>query len=189
MSGVAAGARGRDVQGVRPPGREHARGDTVDARIAHAGEGVPVERPGDPAASSASHRRQLRRRLSATGAARAGPRLTGEMPRMPTTSSLTVLPAGFADLEAFAGFALPTERERYAKRIESSMAELQAFYDAAVPRLEAAMTYLDQFPLDALADDAKRLLWLYSRSSRCRSPWRCGANRACPTAARRASTR
>ena len=42
------------------------------------------------------------------------------------------------------------------------MAELQAFYDAALPRLEAAMSYLDQFPLDTLADDAKRLLWLYS---------------------------
>jgi hypothetical protein len=76
---------------------------------------------------------------------------------MPTTS----LPTDFADLEPFAGFALPSERERYARRIESSMAELQAFYDAAMPRLDAAMSYLDQFPLDALADDGKRLLWLY----------------------------
>ncbi|MGO9872797.1 MAG: hypothetical protein ACLPVY_03275 [Acidimicrobiia bacterium] len=72
-----------------------------------------------------------------------------------------MLPTDFADLEPFAGFALASERERYAKRIGSSMAELQAFYDAAMPRLEAAIAYLDQFSLDALADDAKRLLWLY----------------------------
>jgi hypothetical protein len=77
------------------------------------------------------------------------------------TSPAAVLPADFADLEPFAEFALPSELERYAKRIESPMAELQAFYDAALPRLDAAMDYLDQFPLDALADDAKHLLWLY----------------------------
>jgi len=77
-----------------------------------------------------------------------------------STSSAT-LPVDFADLEPFAAFALPSERERYAKRIESSMAELQAFYDAAFPRLEAAMAYLDQFSLDALAEDARHLLWLY----------------------------
>jgi hypothetical protein len=77
------------------------------------------------------------------------------------TMTSSVLPADFADLEPFAGFALASERERYAKRIASTMAELQAFYDAALPRLEAAIAYLDQFPLDALADDAKHLLWLY----------------------------
>jgi len=78
---------------------------------------------------------------------------------MTTTSAR--LPADFADLEPYAGFALASERERYAKRIDSSMAELQAFYDAAMPRLEAAIAYLDRFSLDALADDAKHLLWLY----------------------------
>ena len=36
-----------------------------------------------------------------------------------------------------------TEAERYAKRLASTMDELQAFYDAAFPRLEAAMAYLD----------------------------------------------
>jgi hypothetical protein len=83
---------------------------------------------------------------------------------MPATSAPSpsgTLPAEFSDLEPFAGFALPSERDRYAKRIESSMAELQEFYDAAFPRLEAAMEYLDQFALDALADDAQHLLWLY----------------------------
>jgi hypothetical protein len=77
-----------------------------------------------------------------------------------STTSVT-LPAGFADLAPFAGWALPTERERYAKRIASTMTELQAFYDASFPRLEDAMAYLDRFELDALPDDAQHLLWLY----------------------------
>jgi hypothetical protein len=72
------------------------------------------------------------------------------------------LPADFADLEPFAGWALPTERERYGKRLASTMDELQAFYDAAFPRLDEAMAYLDQFALDALPDEARNLLWVLS---------------------------
>jgi hypothetical protein len=71
------------------------------------------------------------------------------------------LPPDFADLEPYADWALPTERERYDKRIASTMGELQAFYDAAFPRLEEATAYLEQYSLDALPDDATRLLWLY----------------------------
>jgi hypothetical protein len=70
------------------------------------------------------------------------------------------LPADFADLEPFADWALETESERYAKRLASSMDELQAFYDTAFPRLEAAMAHLDALDLDALPDDATHLLWL-----------------------------
>jgi hypothetical protein len=71
-----------------------------------------------------------------------------------------VLPAPFADLEPFAGWCLATEAERYDKRLSSTMDELQAFYDAAFPRLEQAMAHLDALPLDALPEDARRLLWL-----------------------------
>ena len=74
---------------------------------------------------------------------------------------MTTLPAAFADLEPFSDWALHGERARYAKRIESTMDELQAFYDAAFPRMEAALEYLDRFSLDDLPDDAKHLLWLY----------------------------
>jgi hypothetical protein len=74
---------------------------------------------------------------------------------------MAALPAEFADLEPFAAdWSLATERERYAKRLASTMDELQRFYDAAFPRLEAAITYLDRLDLDALPDDATRLLWL-----------------------------
>ena len=72
----------------------------------------------------------------------------------------TSLPEGFADLEPFADWSLATERERYAKRLASSMDELQAFYDAAFPRLPDAVAYLEQRSLDELTDDGKRLLWL-----------------------------
>jgi hypothetical protein len=75
-------------------------------------------------------------------------------------AAMPTLPAAFADLEPFAGWCLATEAERYAKRLSSTMDELQAFYDAAFPRLEEAMKYLDQFALDALPDDATHLLWL-----------------------------
>ena len=73
---------------------------------------------------------------------------------------MAILPTDFADLEPFAEWSLETEAERYAKRLASSMDELQAFYDAAFPRLEAAAKYLDQFELAALPGDATRLLWL-----------------------------
>src|SRR6266571_6076354 len=71
------------------------------------------------------------------------------------------LPAEFTDLEPFVGWAIPTERARYAKRVSSTMEELQAFYDAAFPRVDDTLAHLEQFSLDALPDDAKRLLWLY----------------------------
>ena len=73
---------------------------------------------------------------------------------------MSTLPAEFSDLEPFADWALQSEAERYAKRLSSTMPELEAFYDAAFPRLEAMTSYLDQYELDALPEDATRLLWL-----------------------------
>jgi len=74
---------------------------------------------------------------------------------------VSTLPADFSDLEPFAAWAIPTERARYAKRLSSTMDELQAFYDAALARMDAAAAYLERFDINALPDDAKRLLWLY----------------------------
>jgi len=72
-----------------------------------------------------------------------------------------LLPAPFAALEPFvAAWCLDSEPERYAKRLSSSMDEIQAFYDAIFPRTEEAIRYLEQFPLDALPEDASRLLKL-----------------------------
>jgi hypothetical protein len=72
-----------------------------------------------------------------------------------------MLPPGFPDLEPFArDWCLATEPERYAKRLASRMDEMQALYDAALPRLRDVMAYLDRFPLHDLPPDALNLLHL-----------------------------
>lgn len=71
-----------------------------------------------------------------------------------------MLPADFASLEPFGDWVLATEPERYARRLASSMAEMQAFYDAAFPLLELAMAYLDQYPLHELPEAERNLLHL-----------------------------
>ena len=72
-----------------------------------------------------------------------------------------LLPAEFSDLEPFVEeWCLDSEPERYTKRLSSTMDEIQAFYDAMMPRAEEAIRYLDKFPLDDLPEDAFRLLKL-----------------------------
>ena len=72
-----------------------------------------------------------------------------------------LLPPEFSDLEPFAkDWCLAGEPERYAKRLASTMEEMQSFYNAIFPRAEAAIVYLDTFPLHDLPDDARRLLQL-----------------------------
>jgi hypothetical protein len=73
---------------------------------------------------------------------------------------MALLPAEFAELEPFADWILPTERERYAKRLASTMDQLQAFYDAAFPLLDGANKYLERFGLDDLPDPERNLLLL-----------------------------
>ncbi len=72
-----------------------------------------------------------------------------------------MLPAEFSDLEPLVEeWCLDSEPERYAKRLSSTMDEIQAFYDAMYPRAEAAIQYLEKLPLDDLPEDAFRLLKL-----------------------------
>jgi hypothetical protein len=74
---------------------------------------------------------------------------------------MTMLPTDFADLEPYAStWCLPSEPQRLAQRLSSSMDEMHAFYDAVTPRAEAVMTYLEQYPLHDLPDDATNLLHL-----------------------------
>jgi hypothetical protein len=72
----------------------------------------------------------------------------------------TTLPTAFADLEPFTDWCLATEGERYAKRLSSTMDEMQAFYDVALPRLDEAASYLSDLDLQALPADATNLLHL-----------------------------
>ncbi len=92
--------------------------------------------------------------MSATGA-------TGTMQTTETEGvAVTTFPPEFADLEPYRDWALRTEAERYARRLSSSMDEIQEFYDAVFPRLEAAIDHCDRFALGELPVDAERLLWL-----------------------------
>ena len=59
-------------------------------------------------------------------------------------AAVTKLPAEFADLEPYLEWDLATEPERYAKRLSSTMAEMQGFYDAAFPRLNDVIAYCDK---------------------------------------------
>ncbi len=73
----------------------------------------------------------------------------------------TLLPPQFAQLECHAAtWCLATEPERWARRLQSSMEELRAFYDAFFPRAEEAIVYCERFPLDDMPADAERLLQL-----------------------------
>ena len=72
-----------------------------------------------------------------------------------------LLPPEFSDLEPFVrDWCFDGEPQRYAKRLASTMAEIQEFYDALMPRTEDAIRYLETFPLDELPEDASRLLKL-----------------------------
>jgi hypothetical protein len=74
---------------------------------------------------------------------------------------MPVLPAKFAELEPFADWVLPSEYDRYGKRIACTMDELQSFYDAAFPRLEDSTEYLQNVAIDGISDEDRNLLWLF----------------------------
>ena len=74
---------------------------------------------------------------------------------------MAMLPREFADLEPFARkWCLATERERYAARLSSTMAEMQEFYDAITPRAEAAIACCDRYPIDDLPEEVLHLMHL-----------------------------
>jgi len=73
----------------------------------------------------------------------------------------SLLPEGFADLEPFvAQWVLADEPHRMQKRWSSSMDDIVRFYEAMVPRVEAALDFLDSRNINALAPAETRLLHL-----------------------------
>ena len=118
----------------------------------------PLERPGDPAAPAAHDRPRLRGRLPEQARRRTvrvgGHVLTKEYkhghPARESSPTSNRSPTGASSSSAS---GTPSGSR-------APWTEMQAFYDAAFPRLEAAMEYLDQYALDALPDDATHLLWL-----------------------------
>jgi len=56
------------------------------------------------------------------------------------------LPTEFSSLEHLVpDWAIEDGHERYLKRVNSSMDEIQAFYDAVFPQAEEAVAYIDKF--------------------------------------------
>ena len=75
--------------------------------------------------------------------------------------STPILPEAFADLEPWvAEWSIPHEDGRFAKRVASSPAALDAFVTVAFPRVEAIVAYVNQFPTsdpDTLTPPDRRL--------------------------------
>ncbi len=71
-----------------------------------------------------------------------------------------VLPEQFADLAPFTDWIFDTWRPRYEKRLASTMDEMQAFYDAVLPRIGEITDYCDQYDINDLPDDARNVLLL-----------------------------
>lgn len=69
-------------------------------------------------------------------------------------------PPEFADLEPYSDWVFAKERQRYDKRLASTLDELQAMYDAVTRRAREAMAYLDQFDLQELSNEQLNLLRL-----------------------------
>lgn len=70
-----------------------------------------------------------------------------------------LLPEQFKDLEPLvADWAIEDGHQRYLKRVNSTMAQLRAFYDQMFPRGKAAIDYIDQFDYQQpLPEDAANL--------------------------------
>lgn len=74
--------------------------------------------------------------------------------------SQSLVPRQFTDLEPFAaGRSLVEERARNQKRPSSTMKELQTFDDAIFPRMEASLESLQQFSLEAMPKEVRRLFF------------------------------
>ena len=70
------------------------------------------------------------------------------------------LPEAFTDLAPWLDWALEPERARTWKREASSMAEIRAFYDALLPRLEKMIRHLEDYRDGDMPSPARRLYLL-----------------------------
>ena len=70
-----------------------------------------------------------------------------------------LLPQEFSHLEHLVTeWAIEDGHERYVKRVHSSMAEIQAFYDELFPHAEEAVAYIDKFDYsEPLPEDVANL--------------------------------
>jgi hypothetical protein len=71
------------------------------------------------------------------------------------------LPAEFADLEPFVEhWDVASSQERWTRRSETSLPAIRSFYDAMLARADAALAYVERYPLIELPEDAACLMRL-----------------------------
>lgn len=68
------------------------------------------------------------------------------------------LPAGFEDLAPWADWSLARMDERRDRRTGSSMEEIDAFYNAVLPRMDAVLDHLGATLLDGIDPQSEALL-------------------------------
>ena len=88
--------------------------------------------------------------------------------------STATLPTEFRDLEYFSEWALAQRKDRFKKRLNTSMEQITAFYNAMVPRIDAIVKYLNQKPLKDLNAAENSLLSMalsLIEVSRCIERW------------------
>ncbi len=69
-------------------------------------------------------------------------------------------PQQYSRLEPLADWSLATQHERERKRAGSTAVELGRIYETLLPCLESILEYLNQFPLDGMPADVRRLFYL-----------------------------
>ncbi|MFX1766781.1 hypothetical protein PWP93_30210 [Paraburkholderia sp. A1RI-2L] len=77
-----------------------------------------------------------------------------------TAAPVPELPAEFASLQWFSGWALDTETARNVRRHAVTMDEIHAFVAAMLPEMERIFAWLDRFDMNALPADARALMCL-----------------------------
>ena len=116
-----------------------------------------------PDNSGADHLPSQRSGVAHPAVPHGDPRHRGRLPvrRGEAVTMGNTLPQAFSEIEPYvADWALATRAERYAARLDRPFDELVAFYDAIAPRAEEAIAYLDGLDINALTDEATRLLHL-----------------------------
>jgi hypothetical protein len=87
----------------------------------------------------------------------------------------TSLPKSFEDLVVWcADWALPGEQERFIKRINTPVDSIRKFYDAILPRMDAVLGHLKEFPalgLPQAEENLMRLALSYVEVSRIFEVW------------------
>ncbi|QYY33949.1 hypothetical protein K2O51_34715 (plasmid) [Cupriavidus pinatubonensis] len=79
----------------------------------------------------------------------------------PVNMNAAGLPDGFQDLESFLDqWNVSTSHERWVQRAATPYPEIIAFYDAMLERADAAVAFLDQFPIDDMPAPAQNLFRL-----------------------------